>query len=109
MSTKGPLLWDECKKQVSLANHFVDSNRFGLLGIPALVVLDTISGNIVASTEESRPEVGRACQMGNDGIESLFSRWIDQIPEDSKVCKRMISFVLCASFQYLMNFIINRQ
>ena len=59
--------------------------RFGVQGIPALVVLDTISGNIVISKEASRSEVSRACQGGDDAIEEMFTTWLDQVPLDSKV------------------------
>jgi hypothetical protein len=54
-------------------------------GIPALVVLDAMSGQIVVSMSESRAEVMQACQGGDDRIEEMFKSWIARIPRESLV------------------------
>eukprot|EP00978_Attheya_sp_CCMP212_P031853 scaffold121961_cov52-Attheya_sp.AAC.3 len=60
------------------------SARFGVRGIPALVVLDAISGEIVVSQEQSRSDVMRACQGGDASIENmLVNKWFLQIPARS--------------------------
>lgn len=60
------------------------SMRYGIRGIPGLVILDSMSGQIVASVEQSRSEVMQACQRGDEGIEAMFQSWLDRIPDDSK-------------------------
>ena len=57
---------------------------FGVQGIPSLVILDTLSGRIVVSPEESRREVHQACRMGEQAIEALFNSWLDKVPAESK-------------------------
>lgn len=66
-------------------NYWLFLCRFDVQGIPALVVLDTVSGNIIVSKEVSKSQVNQACQGGDDAIETMYSMWVDQIPEDSKV------------------------
>ena len=60
------------------------SMRYGIQGIPGLVILDSLSGSIVASADQSRTEVMQAFQRGDDGIEALLRSWLDRVPEDSK-------------------------
>jgi thiol-disulfide isomerase/thioredoxin len=57
---------------------------FGVRGIPSLVIIDSLSGRIVVSPDESRREVHQACQYGEKGIERLFNSWLDKVPEESK-------------------------
>lgn len=57
---------------------------FGVRGIPSLVIIDSLSGRIVVSPDESRREVHQACQYGEQAIERLFHSWLDKIPEESK-------------------------
>ena len=57
---------------------------FGVRGIPSLVVVDSLSGRIVVSPEESRREIHQACQFGDKAIERLFHNWLDKVPEESK-------------------------
>ncbi|KAL7538660.1 hypothetical protein ACHAWF_006166 [Thalassiosira exigua] len=57
---------------------------FGVRGIPSLVVIDSISGRIVISPDDSRREVHQACQLGEKAIESLFQQWLDKVPVESK-------------------------
>mmetsp|Transcript_17358 Transcript_17358/g.26215 ORF Transcript_17358/g.26215 Transcript_17358/m.26215 type:complete len:912 (-) Transcript_17358:287-3022(-) len=66
------------------AKKNVLSQQFGVNGIPCLIVLDAISGAIVVGKEDTRFEVGTACQHGNDSIKKMFSMWSDRIPEESK-------------------------
>jgi hypothetical protein len=54
-------------------------------GIPALVVLDAMSGQIVVPMSESRAEVMQACQGGDDRIEEMLQSWIARIPQESQV------------------------
>ena len=56
------------------------------MGIPALVVLESLSGSVVSTKEQSRAEVMKACQGGDDAIEQLLkSCWLERIPLESKV------------------------
>jgi len=57
---------------------------FGVRGIPSLVIIDSLSGRIVVSPDESRREVHQACRHGEEAIERLFHSWLDKIPEESK-------------------------
>ena len=57
---------------------------FGVRGIPSLVVIDTMSGQIAVSPDESRREVHQACSMGEQAIERLFNTWLDKVPDESK-------------------------
>eukprot|EP00555_Chaetoceros_dichaeta_P009239 CAMPEP_0198259078 /NCGR_PEP_ID=MMETSP1447-20131203/8346_1 /TAXON_ID=420782 /ORGANISM="Chaetoceros dichaeta, Strain CCMP1751" /LENGTH=786 /DNA_ID=CAMNT_0043946359 /DNA_START=58 /DNA_END=2418 /DNA_ORIENTATION=+ len=60
--------------------------QFGVQGIPALVVLDTISGEVVVSKEHSRGEVTNACRGGNVSIEKmLMDDWLKRIPPESQM------------------------
>ena len=64
-----------------LAKHA--QSVFGVRGIPSLVVIDSISGRMVAS-EESKRDVHQACQRGEQAIESLFKNWLDKVPAETK-------------------------
>mmetsp|Transcript_760 Transcript_760/g.1304 ORF Transcript_760/g.1304 Transcript_760/m.1304 type:complete len:849 (-) Transcript_760:1998-4544(-) len=64
--------------------HSFISQRFSVQGIPAIVVLDVISGNVVVAPEICRNEISHACQYGDGAIENLFMEWLEQIPRDSK-------------------------
>lgn len=58
--------------------------RYGVRGIPALVILDAVSGRIVASAEQARTEVSRACAQGDAATEYLFAgTWMRRIPKES--------------------------
>ncbi|KAL7534242.1 hypothetical protein ACHAXR_005749, partial [Thalassiosira sp. AJA248-18] len=57
---------------------------FGVRGIPSMVVIDSLSGRIVVSPDESRQEVHQACQRGEQAIERLFQNWLEKVPEESK-------------------------
>lgn len=49
-----------------------------------MVVIDSLSGRIVVSPDESRREVHQACQRGEQAIERLFQNWLEKVPEESK-------------------------
>ena len=57
---------------------------FGVRGIPSLVLIDSISGQIVTSPDETRRDVYQACQRGEEAIERLFQTWLDKVPFESK-------------------------
>ena len=57
---------------------------FGVRGIPSLVVLDSLSGTIVTSPDESRRDVHQACQRGEDAIARLFHDWLDKVSFETK-------------------------
>ena len=57
---------------------------FGVRGIPSLVVLDSLSGMIVTSPDESRRDVHQACQRGDDAIARLFHDWLDKVSFETK-------------------------
>ena len=76
-----------CKNEGELSIlNFLHIIRFAVQGIPSFVVLDSISGNIVVTKEQSRSEVMMASQRGEDAIKDLFERnWLERIPPESKV------------------------
>jgi hypothetical protein len=60
------------------------SATFGIQGIPSLVVLDAMSGEIVSNAQMSRTEVTQACRLGEEGICALFRSWLDRVPAATK-------------------------
>jgi thiol-disulfide isomerase/thioredoxin len=66
----------------SLAQHA--KSVFGVRGIPSLVIIDSLSGTIVTSPDESRRDVHQACQRGEEAIERLFRDWLDKVPLETK-------------------------
>ena len=60
------------------------SARYGVRGIPSLVVLDSITGQVVVATDQARTDVGRACRGGEDSIASLVTEgWLSRVPPES--------------------------
>jgi hypothetical protein len=53
---------------------------YGVRGIPSLVVLDAVSGQVIVPASQSRQEVINACQSGEPGIESLLESWLSRVP-----------------------------
>jgi len=54
--------------------------RFGVNGIPALVVLDSMTGDVVVNMQQSKSDVMRACQGGDEAIERLVKEeWLGQM------------------------------
>jgi hypothetical protein len=66
------------------------STKYGIQGIPSLVVLDSMTGQIVSDVRVSREEIVQACQRGDDGISSLFGTWMDRLPEATKDMAHML-------------------
>jgi len=61
------------------------SVRYGVRGIPALIVLDAITGAVVVPADQSRSEVAIACQGGEGAITELVAeRWLQSLPPESK-------------------------
>jgi thiol-disulfide isomerase/thioredoxin len=58
--------------------------KYGVRGIPSLVVLDAISGEIVVNMAEARGEVMQACRGGDENIESMLYTWLGRIPTESQ-------------------------
>ncbi len=58
--------------------------QFGVQGIPSLVIIDSLSGRIVVSQDESRRSIHQACQMGESAIESLYHSWLEKVPDESR-------------------------
>jgi len=65
----------------ALAQHA--KQMFGVRGIPSFVVLDSLSGRVVVSPDDSRKEVHQACQRGEQAIESLFKTWLTKVPPET--------------------------
>jgi hypothetical protein len=66
------------------------SETYGIRGIPSLVVLDAMSGQVVSTTESCRGEVVNACNRGGDAIEAMFLSWIDRLPPETKEMTSML-------------------
>jgi len=65
---------------------------YGVRGIPAFVVLDAVSGEVVVSADESRREVVTACRGGDLRIEAMFQSWLGRTPSSTKELLSMIEF-----------------
>jgi thiol-disulfide isomerase/thioredoxin len=66
------------------------STKYGVRGIPALVVLDAMSGQVVVPADASRGEVSQACSRGESGIEALLQSWLSRIPPESQEILTML-------------------
>jgi len=66
------------------------SMKYGVKGIPSLVVLDAMSGQVVVSAATSRKEVLEACHRGEEQIETLFHSWLDRLPLETKEMTSML-------------------
>jgi thiol-disulfide isomerase/thioredoxin len=60
------------------------SSKYGVQGLPSLVIIDSLSGQTVSSAGTSRNEVARACSRGDEAIESLLQSWFGRVPLESK-------------------------
>eukprot|EP00429_Kryptoperidinium_foliaceum_P006015 CAMPEP_0176014200 /NCGR_PEP_ID=MMETSP0120_2-20121206/6700_1 /TAXON_ID=160619 /ORGANISM="Kryptoperidinium foliaceum, Strain CCMP 1326" /LENGTH=1189 /DNA_ID=CAMNT_0017347133 /DNA_START=97 /DNA_END=3666 /DNA_ORIENTATION=- len=56
---------------------------YGVRGIPSLVILDAVSGQVVASANETRQSVAMACRGGERQIESLLDSWLQRVPQET--------------------------
>ena len=57
--------------------------RYGVRGIPFLVVLDAVSGQVVIPGSDSRREVMMACQGGDLRIETMIATWFERAPPET--------------------------
>jgi thiol-disulfide isomerase/thioredoxin len=64
--------------------------KYGVRGIPALVVLDAMSGQVVVPADASRGEVSQACSRGESAIEALLQSWLSRIPPESQEILAML-------------------
>jgi thiol-disulfide isomerase/thioredoxin len=64
--------------------------KYGVRGIPALVVLDAMSGQVVVPADASRGEVSQACSRGESGLEALLQSWLSRIPAESQEILTML-------------------
>lgn len=60
------------------------SARYQVQGIPSLVILDSISGQVVVPNNVARREVHEACQRGEESICHMFRGWLDRVPAETK-------------------------
>jgi nucleoredoxin len=63
---------------------------YGIRGIPSLVVLDAVTGQVVVPANESRQAVGMACRGGEQAIETLLDSWLDRVPMETKEILSML-------------------
>jgi len=63
---------------------------YGVRGIPSLVILDAVSGQVVVPANETRQAVGLACRGGEQQIEELLDSWLQRIPQESKEILSML-------------------
>ena len=63
---------------------------FGVNGIPSLVVLDAMSGQIVVTMPEARGEVMQACRDGQVRIDEMMKSWLARIPSESQEVLQML-------------------
>lgn len=57
---------------------------YGVKGIPSLVILDALSGQIVVPVTETRQHVQRACNFGDSGIMTMVNDWFARVPQESR-------------------------
>lgn len=56
------------------------SSRYGVRGIPSLVILDAVSGDVVATASSTRQEIGVAVRQGEVGLGRLIEDWLNRVP-----------------------------
>jgi Thioredoxin-like/PUB domain len=66
------------------------SATYGVLGIPYLVVLDSMSGQLVVPNTTSRQDIIQASKSGEEGISRMFQGWLGRVPEDSRQLLEML-------------------
>lgn len=64
--------------------------RFAINGIPTLVVLDALSGDVVVTAERARTEVTNACRFGSHAIEELVQGWMKSTSDETQVSSYQI-------------------
>jgi hypothetical protein len=63
---------------------------YGVRGIPAFVVLDAVSGQVVVPASQSRQEVVNACRGGEPQIEAMLESWLERIPPSTQELLSML-------------------
>lgn len=67
------------------------SATYNIRGIPSLIILDSVSGQIVVSLDEARQQVMQTCRRGDEAIRSMFeTHWLDRVPLESKQLLEML-------------------
>ena len=57
--------------------------RYGVRGIPSLVILDAVTGQVVIPGSDSRREVMMACQGGDLSLETMIATWFERAPPET--------------------------
>jgi hypothetical protein len=65
-------------------NIMISNRSYGVRGIPSLVILDALTGNVVVPGDQCRGEVAVACRGGDIQVEMLLESWLDRVPSESK-------------------------
>jgi hypothetical protein len=60
------------------------NTTYGVRGIPSLVILDAVSGQVVVPANQSRQEVSMASRGGDQAIESLLESWLSRVPASTQ-------------------------
>jgi hypothetical protein len=66
-----------------LLARFPNACSYGVRGIPFLVVLDAVSGQVVVPGSQSRNEVVQACRGGDLSIEAMCATWLERVPPET--------------------------
>jgi PUB domain len=66
-----------------LLARFPNAYSYGVRGIPFLVILDTVSGQVVIPGSQSRNEVVQACRGGDLSIEAMCATWLERVPPET--------------------------
>ncbi len=72
---------------------FLSRKVYGIRGIPAVVIIDAISG-VVVSQEHVRNDIMRGCQRGDKGVVDSCNHWLTLIPEESKMIVQSVQLSL---------------
>ena len=66
------------------------STTYSVRGIPSLVILDSLSGQVVVPNTETRQQVMQACSRGDEAIKQMFHSQLDRCPAESKQMLEML-------------------
>eukprot|EP00590_Aulacoseira_subarctica_P012074 CAMPEP_0172438622 /NCGR_PEP_ID=MMETSP1064-20121228/72896_1 /TAXON_ID=202472 /ORGANISM="Aulacoseira subarctica , Strain CCAP 1002/5" /LENGTH=986 /DNA_ID=CAMNT_0013187185 /DNA_START=497 /DNA_END=3457 /DNA_ORIENTATION=- len=69
------------------------SSRYGIRGIPAVVVIDTISCTVICQ-EQARSDIMRGSQSGEQGVKDTYNHWLSLVPEESMIILESIKLSL---------------
>lgn len=76
-------------ESASMFNQIL-STTYGVRGIPSLVILDSVSGQVVVPNGETRKQVMVACSRGEAAIESMFEEWLGRVPMETRQLLKML-------------------